>query len=117
MRVYVVQRSDDNYCEYWRAIAVFSTKERALEFLKGKTIEIYHHVGMYETSIGREMSYDEWRSRKTPYYSGVFKHEVTECMTVGVTERGGVVGYYAPDGMRVSAEDEYDIEAFEVDRA
>lgn len=115
MKVYVVQRSDNYNCEYQRVIGVFSTKKKALDFLKRETIEIYHHVGVFETNIGRVISYDEWRSHKTPYYSHVVKHEITERMTVGVTERNGVVGYYAPDGWRVSAEDEYDIEAFEVD--
>ena len=115
MKTYVVRRYDYG-SGGWKSCGTFPSRVKALEYLAGQKVTIYHHVGERVISPYDEIlaPYDVWTCEERPYpYMRVDK--VVGRTDVGVTDGRFGLGYYAPNGHVVFIKTDYEIEEFEVD--
>ena len=117
MKAYAVRRYDCG-SNGRKSCGTFPSRVKALEYLAGQQIAIYHHVGErviirpYDENI--LAPYDVWTCEERPYpYMRVDK--VVGRTDVGVTDGRFGLGYYAPNGHVVFTKTVYEREEFEVD--
>lgn len=108
----VIERIDYDFDE---TLGIFSTREKALEYLSGRKKTIFHHVATIERD-DMTMRYDTWNMFVSNHYPSFFGSNVIESVDVGVTEGNDGIGYRAPDGRLVEYDTlRYLIEEYELD--
>ena len=109
----VIERTD---CEYDNTLGIFSTSEKALEYLAGRKKTIFHHVATVEQG-DMTIRYDTWNMFISNYYPSFFGSDVIESVDVGATEGKDGIGHRAPDGRLVDYDTlKYLIYEYELDK-
>jgi hypothetical protein len=113
----VIERID---WEYDNTLGIFTTREKALEYLAGRKKTIYHHVGVLEHD-GWMKPYDVWnffcRNYLMELSSDISCDDIVESLEVGVTETEEGLCYCTPDGAIVDRGTyQFFIEEYELDK-
>ena len=126
MKVYMVHSESGKYSDWTYDVrGIFSTVEKAVEYIESQAMTVYRHVGA-KYGMTDTMRYDEWYVEKLPFtHKSVYFQQIDKVIDkrdiIPTSTDGRTFRYVMPDGKVNEASwwdwDNYYIDEYEVDCA